>query len=156
MEDNNMKFVYHTIQQLHDLNCSTVPKDSGIYVIDIPKGFQVKFKNTTTAIEVFNGHSMLYPAEELQEKYEQSDKRRLYIGKAAGTNGLRQRLRQMIQYGWRNATNKRGGRAIWQIENCYELLEGYFICENPRIKETELLNKYIEDYKVMPVANWVR
>lgn len=132
------------------------PTDSGIYVIDVPKGFQVKFINATTAIDVFNGRSMLYPAEELQEKYEQSDKRRLYIGKAAGENGLRQRLRQMTQYGWRNATNKRGGRAIWQIENCYELLVGYHVCENPRIKETEALSKYIEDFGVMPVANWTR
>lgn len=156
MEDTEIKFVYHTIQQLHDLNCSTVPKDSGIYVIDIPRGFQVKFINATTSVELFNGRNMLYLAEKLQEKYEQSDKRRLYIGKAAGTNGLQQRLRQMIRYGWRNATNKRGRRAIWQIENCYDLLVGYCECENPRERETEAINKYVEEFGVMPVANWVR
>lgn len=156
MKNKSIEFVFHTIQQLHDLSCSSIPTDSGIYVIDVPKGFQVSFVNTTTAIGTFNERSMLYPAKELQEKYELSDKKRLYIGKAAGENGLRQRLHQMTQYGWRNATNKRGGRAIWQIENCYELLVGYFICENPREIETEAINKYVEEFGVMPVANWAR
>ena len=145
MEDKNRQFIYHTIQELHDTNCATIPEDGGIYVVDVPKGFRVIFTDTTTAIEVFNGRSMLYPAEELQEKYVRSDMSRLYIGKAAGASGLRQRLHQMILYGWRNATNKRGGRAIWQINHCYDLLVGYHVCENPRVKEAEAINKYIEE-----------
>ena len=70
MEDKNTKFIYHTIKQLHDLNCSTIPTDSGIYVIDVPKRFQVKFLNATTATDIFNERNMLYRVEELQEKYE--------------------------------------------------------------------------------------
>lgn len=62
----------------------------------------------------------------------------------------------MVLYGWRNATNKRGGRAIWQIENCYDLFVGYHVCENPRNKEVKALNEYIEEFGSMPVANWVR
>lgn len=61
----------------------------------------------------------------------------------------------MRRYGYKEAENHRGGRAIWQIENSEELLLGYRSCENPEAKEREMLKEYYEKYGTFPVANWV-
>lgn len=150
----NLNFEYQTIQHLRDTHCYDIPRKPGMYTIIVPLGFQVRFLNVTTAIENFKGINLLYPPDELQTKFERGDRRILYIGKAAGRQGLRQRLRQMIRYGWGEGTNKRGGRAIWQIENCYSLLVGYCECDNPRIAENEALRGYFNTFDILPVANW--
>lgn len=150
----NIDSKYHTIQHLRDTHCCDIPTDPGIYTISIPPHFQVRFRNVTTAITTFNGLNLLYPSDELRVKFERGDRHTLYIGKAAGRQGLRQRLRQMIHYGWGEGVNKRGGRAIWQIENCYSLLVGYCECDNPQIAEHEALCDYFDRFDVLPVANW--
>lgn len=79
----------------------------------------------------------------------------MYIGKAGGdVNRLKQRIRQLIRYGYGKVQNHRGGRAIWQIANNRHLLIRYIECNNPEITETKLLVKYQEKYGVLPVANW--
>ncbi|MCX7749212.1 MAG: hypothetical protein N2645_20305 [Clostridia bacterium] len=150
------EFTYQTIEALYNDGCSEIPNKKGIYIVIAPDTFCVKFTDQTTAINCFRVSNLLYPVENLKTKFEKTDKRTLYIGKAGGVrNKLRQRIRQYIRYGFKEAENHRGGRAIWQIENCKQLLLGYRSCENPEAKERELLAWFNEKYGTFPVANWV-
>lgn len=119
-----------------------------------PKDMEVEFTMFTTAIDIYNGRNLLYDPNGLITKYEKSDKEILYIGKAGGNNSnLKQRIRQLVQYGYRMYKNHRGGSAIWQINDNKRLLIGYAESVNPEEVEIELLNRYLNKYGVLPVAN---
>lgn len=145
---------FYTIKQLYDEKFKQVPKASGVHIIIRPKNMNINFKKYTTAITEFDGKNMLYDLDIIQEKYLRSDKNVLYIGKAGGRNKLRNRIRQLIRYGYNEGNNHRGGRAIWQIENNRDLLLGYLGCNDPENKEKELLKEYSNNNGVLPVANW--
>ena len=83
-----------------------------------------------------------------------ADKSVLYIGKANGRGGLRQRVRQYIKYGWGAAANHKGGRAVWQVENFPILLLDYEVCEDCEQREHELLAAFKRENGVYPLANW--
>ena len=148
-----MDFIYTTIGELMCLdNLLRIPQVSGVYVVDTPRNdFMPEISSETTGPEFFKGRSLLYSAEELQKKFMQSDRKRIYIGKA--TN-LRQRISHMIRYGMGENIPHRGGRAVWQIMNSRELLFGWCPCENPRGVEHEMLVAYRLAYNVYPMANW--
>ena len=82
------------------------------------------------------------------------EKKLLNIGKASGKKGLCQRIRQYVKYGWNEAVNHKGGRAIWQIVNAEQLFLSYEICEDAVNREHELLCKFQEQNHVLPLANW--
>lgn len=119
-----------------------------------PENLRINILPTTTAITEYKGESMLYDSNMLNLKYEKSDKNILYIGKAGGDNRLRGRIRQLVKYGYCEADNHRGGRAVWQIENNRGLKIGYFTCNSLESKERELLEIYNRNYDVLPLANW--
>lgn len=151
------QFTYMTIEALYKDRCSAVPNEKGIYIVMVPDDFDIVFSDQNTALNEFKGKNLLYPSENLRLKFDKSDKKVLYIGKAGGKrNKLHQRIRQYILYGFKEAENHRGGRAIWQIDNNKQLLLGYYPCENPETKERELLKQYYVQYGTLPVANWVK
>ena len=91
----------------------------------------------------------------LQEKYEGcADQSILYIGKAEGERGLRQRLKQYMDYGQGNGNIHAGGQAVWQISDCGLLLLAYEACENAGERERQLLQEYREKNGSYPLANW--
>ena len=93
----------------------------------------------------------IYPAKKLQEKYEGcADQSILYIGKAEGKRGLRQRLKQYMDYGRGNGNIHAGGRAVWQISDCGLLLLAYEAYENAGERERQLLQEYRE--KTAPIT----
>ena len=59
-----------------------------------------------------------------------------------------------LNYGWNNATNHKGGRAIWQIEDAGLLLLAYEECEDARAREKQLLADYKAENGCYPLANW--
>ena len=61
---------------------------------------------------------------------------------------------RLMHYGWNNATNHKGGRAIWQIEDAGLLLLAYEECEDGRIREKQLLADYKAKNGSYPLANW--
>lgn len=153
---NFEQFTYQTIQDLYNEGCSMVPKEKGIYIIIAPDAFKIKFLDKTTAMQHHRGKSLLYPVEDLKEKFYKTDLKTLYIGKAGGErNKLRQRIKQYVRYGYDEVENHRGGRAIWQIDNNKELLLGYYACENPEVEERRMLTEFYKEYGTFPVANWV-
>lgn len=139
-----------TLETLYRMNCVSVPKEKGIYRVLLPDKMDLVFKD-----QCQNRSALDYTVDRLQTKYDCcKDRRILYIGKANGRNGLQQRLRQYMKYGWNEAANHKGGRAIWQIENFEMLLLDYEPCADCEQKEHELLHKYKEENGCYPLANW--
>lgn len=152
---NIEEFHFQTIEELHENGCANIPQQEGLYIVMAPSDFEITFLPNTTATTEFGDRSMIYQTEVLQSKFERSDRKILYIGKADGAhNTLRERIRQLIRYGYCEAFNHRGGRAFWQIENSKNLLIGYNVCEHARELERVALMEYYATYGTYPVANW--
>ena len=139
-----------TLETLYRSNCEGVPDTPGIYRVLAPEEMTICFENSSA-----NKFAPLYPIDILEDKYRAChDKRLLYIGKANGVRGLRQRIRQYVKYGWNEAVNHKGGRAIWQIRDADLLLLEYEPGENCETREHELLQEFHERNHKYPVANW--
>ena len=144
-----------SITYFHSNGYNEIPTKKGIYIVKIPGDFTVKFLDKTTAITDFESKKLLYDIEILKNKYSGlQDKNILYIGKAACKKGLRQRISQFINYGYNEGKIHRGGRAIWQIENCEQLVVDFYCCEKCEQEEKSLLNKYKIHNGNSPLANW--
>lgn len=143
-------YVVTTLDTLYQLNCGNVPREKGVYRVLLPDQMEVVFSD-----QCQNQAAPIYPVEKLMDKYSRCKEREvLYIGKANGRNGLQQRLRQYMKYGWNESANHKGGRAIWQIENFGLLLLEYEPCGNCEQREHELLRSYKEKNGCYPLANW--
>ena len=141
-----------TLQTLYNCGCGCVPEMPGVYRVLRPEGMMIRFTENP-----YHRSAKLYPAEKLSRKYMAcADQEILYIGKANGKNGLRQRLKQYMNYGWDHAANHRGGRAIWQIEDAGLLLLAYEECEDAEAQEKQLLADYKAKNGSYPLANWRR
>lgn len=139
-----------TLQTLYSFECDCVPEVSGVYRILRPEGMPIRFTE-----QAYNPSAKLYSAEQLSHKYSAcTNQEILYIGKADGKKGLRQRLKQYMNYGWGHATNHKGGRAIWQIEDAGLLLLAFEECEDARAREKQLLADYKAKNGSYPLANW--
>lgn len=139
-----------TLEEVHYTNCNTLPCQPGIYRVLVPEKVPVTFIESP-----HNSSAESYPAALLEQKYDLcADKSVLYIGKANGRGGLRQRVRQYIKYGWGAAVNHKGGRAVWQVENFPILLLDYEVCEDCEQREHELLAAFKRENGVYPLANW--
>lgn len=149
-ELGNWPAVATTAKALYISNCKNVPRAPGIYQVLVPNGLEVSFISHPQ-----NEVASPYTVEKLRSKYFScKDKEIVYIGKAEGKYGLRQRLRQYMNCGFGTAKNHAGGRAIWQIENCALLLVEYIPCEDCEEREHTLLRKYWEENDCYPLANW--
>lgn len=139
-----------TLQTLYRYGYDRIPEVSGVYWVLRPEGLTIRFTEHT-----YNHSAKLYPVDTLFRKYKDcKDQEVLYIGKADGKKGLRQRLKQYMNYGWDQATNHKGGRAIWQIEDAGLLLLAFEECENAAVREKQLLADYKAKSGSYPLANW--
>ena len=139
-----------TLQELCCDGCRAVPEVPGVYWVLAPEGILIRFSE-----QEYRPKAKIYPAKKLQEKYEGcADQSILYIGKAEGKRGLRQRLKQYMDYGRGNGNIHAGGRAVWQISDCGLLLLAYEAYENAGERERQLLQEYREKNGSYPLANW--
>lgn len=95
----------------------------------------------------------------LKEKSKGNDDIILYIGKATRKNGdgLYKRIKEYIQWGYGEGQIHAGGRAIWQIPKCKEILKFYWIrldsSKESKDMEAELIKKYEKNFGSIPFAN---
>jgi len=144
----------HTVEHFYKTKCADVPLQKGVYFVVVPDLFEVTFSNNPIAIQEHMGQALLYDLDMLKCKFSKTDKRILYIGKASGErNRLRQRIRQLVRYGYGEAQNHMGGRALWQINNAHQLLIGYLPCEQATQAEAKLLHEYFNRFETLPLAN---
>lgn len=139
-----------TLETLYRFSCQGIPDVPGVYWVLAPKGLPIQFEPAA-----LNRSAPFYPVDILTQKYAVcKDKGILYIGKASGKKGLRQRLQQYMKYGWNEAANHKGGRAIWQIQNSGMLLLTYEPCPDCVEREHQLLHDYQAVNGCYPLANW--
>lgn len=140
-----------TFEELYKTGCSFIPEKSGVYRVTWPGYNSLELKS-----HLVNTSAPPYDVELLQKKYESCRNRKLlYIGKAGGKRGLKQRLRQYVLYGYNESKIHKGGRAVWQIEDAQELLVEYACVDNPEEAEKLLLGEYkYQNNGVLPLANW--
>lgn len=112
-----------------------IPDTPGVYWVVVPDGKQVTFG---PALPEDNGLAHYQP-ENLQSIYDKNASPILYIGKANGKGGLRQRLRQYRNTLFRGSKNHRGGRAIKQIADFEDLYLEFEDCEDCEAREHDLL-----------------
>lgn len=139
-----------TFKELYRNDCKSVPEEPGVYWVLAPEGMPIRFSECD-----YRPEAKIYPARLLWEKYERCvDRKTLYIGKAEGKRGLRQRLRQYMDYGQGKGKIHAGGRAVWQIPDTEFLLLAYEVCKAPGEREHQLLREYRELNGSYPLANW--
>lgn len=139
-----------TLDTVYKLDSECIPNVPGVYWIIAPQKMIIQLENSIT-----NRFATPYPVEKLEGKYHSCiEQHILYIGKANGRHGLRQRIRQYVKYGWNEAINHKGGRAIWQIKDADMLLLKYECCSNCDDREHQLLKEFKEKNKFYPLANW--
>lgn len=91
-------FTFYSFEEIHENGYSHLPKEKGVYIVVVPESFYIKFLDETTAIKEHEGKPMLYRPYDLMVKYNNSNKKILYIVKDGGKNGIRQRMQQFIRY----------------------------------------------------------
>lgn len=148
----------YNFRQLKEGKISEIPNASGIYWVIMPETFVMNYMKETDGPKFGKkGRKMAY---EINELYKWGEHYRekgtgdyiLYIGKA---KNLQNRIRQYYEFGYNDEKHHahEGGRAIWQLENNKELLIKFQECNDEERTETELLDKYILKYGVLPFAN---
>ena len=143
-----------TVKELYRSGCVEVPEGQGVYFVSAPPELTVIFRSQFLT-PAKGPKSWPYPVEMLEDKYTaQGRQRLLYIGKAGGRRGLRQRLQQYIRHGYGEVGNHLGGRAVWQIQDCEKLLISWMTCPNPEQLEHQLLQSFQSHWGGYPVANW--
>lgn len=141
---------FETITVLRQNACINIPSTTGVYIVKTPDIFISILNNSTSAISEYNGRSLLYEVDQLQNKWV-SRSNVLYIG---DSSNLKKRVRSLINYGQALGSNHRGGRAIWQLGSSCDLQVGFFECPNPIEYKSQLLLAFEEKYGSLPFANF--
>lgn len=115
-----------SIADLHAANCVQVPRSAGIYLVIQASLSQPEFLNIGTG-GWFQQRDPNYPLRVARENWVEGA-RIEYIGKAAGRSGLRQRLRQLVRFGYGEPAAHRGGRLLSQLSYAYELQVRWQTC----------------------------
>ncbi|HTA34506.1 MAG TPA: hypothetical protein VK721_13895 [Solirubrobacteraceae bacterium] len=74
----------------------------------------------------------------------------LYIGKA---KSLRQRVGELIEFAAGEPARHWGGRLVWQVEECKDLLLGWRADPDYGALETHLIDEFREHFGRLPFAN---
>lgn len=129
--------------------------NQGIYKVFLPENTTIEFRNVTDAIADDNNIKSVDILTKrwnlIQSSPKDCGKNILYIGTT--TESLRKRVECFARYGYGEVKNHRGGYPIWQIKNNKLLHVEIYPCEFPNMKETELLDEFIDYYGTEPVGN---
>jgi hypothetical protein len=77
----------------------------------------------------------------------------LYFGKA---EQLHRRLDQYVRFGAGTPVGHWGGRYIWQLTDSAGLETAWLVHPTPRLKESELISQFVDEFGSMPLANLQR
>jgi hypothetical protein len=139
---------YRGFVPLIGVDVNQIEEAHGVYIVMRPQPDLVPTMLTENPVK--RRRIRLYSGEALRARWIEGATV-VYIGKAAGAAGLRDRLKPFS----RMSSSHSGGRAIFQIEDCDELLVCWTVNERAPEAERELIRafKLAHDGR-RPFANW--
>ena len=142
-----------TINHLRQTKCEDIPQVPGVYIVLHPQKSRPVFLIMSTG-GWFNGIDPSYKIEDMRRNWVKGATI-LYIGKAVGKKGLRQRIEQLVAFGAGKPVGHRGGRLIWHIKKSNKLLIRWreLPYGNPYRFESKLINQFKKVHGVRPFAN---
>lgn len=156
LETNGFKG-FKTVRALIDGKYKDIPEVRGIYVLLKPSK-NPEFVNQGTG-GFHKGEDPNVSIDTLKKNWvEKADV--IYIGKAGAPDKethLRKRLSTYFRFGQGKPAGHKGGRYVWQLKNCYDIV----VCwkelptGDPREEEAKLIQAFKEKYKMRPFANLV-
>jgi len=136
---------------LYRSNCSQIPPLPGIYLVLRATSLPPQFTPLNRGGH-FKGRDPTLPISTLQARWVPGTAV-LYIGKAS--TSLRRRLSSYIKFGYGHPVGHWGGRLIWQLTDCDQLLLCWqpVVGTDPREMERLLIEEFVEKYGRLPFAN---
>jgi hypothetical protein len=130
-----------------------VPRRCGVYLLVREDSTLPRFLRQSKA-GWFKGLDPSYPAALVTSAWIRKAKI-VYVGKAAGKNGLRQRIRQLVDFGFGKAVGHRGGRLLWHLKDHRALKLFWLECpkENADALESQLIARFRHTHAARPFAN---
>lgn len=140
----------NSVKGLSETNCRDVPTAPGVYVVIRAASGVPPFLPASKAGR-FKGLDPSYPEEIVRAAWVH-DATVVYIGKGAGRNGLRQRVRQLVQFAYGKDVGHRGGRLLWYIPEWEQLLVRWSVCngEPADTVKAGLIERFREHYRNRP------
>lgn len=124
----------------------------GVYIIVRPNDFQERgIFNDCSSAGRFKGKDPTVSIDRLEKKWVNGAKI-LYIGKSE--ESVQKRMQQHNDFWNGKSVPGWGGRIIAQIRNFDNLEVWYLSCDNPQKTESDLLNKFKQQYNKLPFANF--
>lgn len=127
---------------------TAVPTHGGVYVV-VREGDDAPVLLSDSVGGHFKGKNPTVELSVLERKWV-AGCTVVYIGKATS---LRSRLRQYRDFGLGRPVGHWGGRYIWQLDGCNELLVAWRFEVDPRDAEKALLADFTARYGRLPFAN---
>jgi len=124
-----------------------LPETKGVYAVYNNGEVSPHFLEKGTG-GFFHDKNPNVPIAVLQEKWDKSDNRVMYIGRA-GLDEKREQNKSTLQKEVRlymragsGEPKKWGGRYLWQLQDVGEYDVYFLACDDPQTKERELIEKY--------------
>lgn len=142
---------------LSALDPLAVPMESGVYVVLRSSSSPPAFLTANNAGRL-KGRDPAVPRPALEAAWVHGAAV-LYIGKASSggsrRRGLRKRLDEYRRYGAGELVSHWGGRYIWQLRDCDELLAAWrpTPAEDPEAVESALISNFVRQHGARPFAN---
>jgi hypothetical protein len=142
-----------TVGILRKTRCSAVPQSSGIYLVLRMADCLPEFLAKSTG-GAFKKKDPTCPAEFLCTNWVQGA-HVVYVGKAAGRQGLRRRLDDLIAFGYGEAVGHWGGRLLWHLPEKEKLLVRWRTCSagDADKEETNAIGAFRSLRAMRPYAN---
>lgn len=138
------------------VDSSTIPKIKGVYLVLNPNYRKPEYLQIGTGGH-FKGKNPNVLIDELESNWVENSLV-VYIGKAGGLTSkatLNSRLKQYFRYGQGKNIGHWGGRLIWQLKNCNDLIVCWkpLLNNDPRTFESSLIKRFVSKFSKRPFAN---
>ena len=137
-----------------ELTKNDLPRDRGVYVVMTSPTEDVPVFLSTTVAGTHKGKSLAVEPALLSSAWRRGAEV-LYIGKAGGARGLRDRLWAYAKQGRGRPAGHQGGRYIWHLPESQDLVVAWRATPDHDSHDIEeaLLSLFIEDHGDRPFAN---
>lgn len=144
------------VGHLYESQCRQVPVGAGVYVVRRLEARTPRFL-TKSGAGWFKDLDPSYPPNVVRSNWVPGALI-LYVGRAAGREGLRQRIGQLVAFGFGKPVGHRGGRLLWHLSDSRRLHVSWKQCgdDQAEVLKAALIDEFRDAYGVRPFANMVK